>query len=144
MMGPEGRFMRHRRIPGSGQRLTGLLCVAGALLACSIALCGCGPAARPKAAAPENCGPTRTAANVPVEVEVDHGQLACSVAMTVEKGYASAIRLGKVPGNGGEAPVAISGWTCQGFPTPQLLKTGDASKCARNGTEILAVLKTPG
>jgi hypothetical protein len=136
--------MRQRRIPGPGQRLAGSLCLAGVIVVATVALTGCGPAGKPKAAGPENCGATRTAANVPVEVEVDHGQLACSVAMTVEKGYASAIRLGKVPGNGGEAPVAISGWTCQGFPTPQLLKTGDASKCARNGTEILAVLKTPG
>jgi hypothetical protein len=39
--------------------------------------------------------------------------------------------------------VIVDGWTCQGFPTPELLKTGEASKCARHGTEIIAILKTP-
>lgn len=134
--------MRVRRAPARGGPLPGLLCLAIAALAASVLLGGCGPAAKPRAATAENCGTTRTAANVPVLVEVDKGQLACSVAMSVEKGYASAIVDGKVPGNGGGAPVVVDGWTCQGFPTPELLKTGDASKCAKSGTEILAVLKT--
>ncbi len=127
----------------SGLRPAGSLCLATAVLAGALLLTGCGPAAKPKAAAPVDCGTSRTAANVPIEVEIDHGTLACTVAMTVEKGYAAAIVAGKVPGNGGEAPVVVDGWTCQGFPTPELLTTGDASKCARDGTEILAILKTP-
>src|SRR5580704_8663434 len=131
------------RTAGRGRRLSGSLCLATAMLAVAIVLAGCGPAAKPKAAPAENCGSSRTAANVPVEVEVAKGQLSCKVALSVEKGYATAIIDGKVPGNGGGAPVVVNGWTCQGFPTPELLKTGDASKCARNGAEILAVLKTP-
>ncbi len=50
---------------------------------------------------------------------------------------------GKAPGNGGGGPVTVNGWTCQGFPTPELLKTGKTSKCVKAGIEILAVLKTP-
>ena len=119
-----------------------VLCLAVIVLAAAGLLAGCG-AAKPKAAAAENCGTSKTAANVPILVEVDKGHLDCSVALSVEKGYATAIIDGKVPGNGGGAPVTVNGWTCQGFPTPELLKTGDASKCAKNGTEILAVLKTP-
>ena len=37
----------------------------------------------------------------------------------------------------------VNGWKCQGFPTPQLLKTGGASKCVKDGAEILEILKTP-
>jgi hypothetical protein len=143
MMKPEGRLMRRPWTSGPCQRLSGSLCLAAALLACAMMAGGCGAAAKPKAAVPENCGTGRTAANVPIEIEVDRGQLACSVAMSVEKSYATAIIEGKVPGNGGGAPVVVDGWTCQGFPTPELLKTGEASKCARDGMEILAVLKTP-
>jgi hypothetical protein len=50
---------------------------------------------------------------------------------------------GKAPGNGGGGPVHVSGWTCSGFPTPELLKTGNASKCVKGGTEIIATLKAP-
>ena len=131
------------RTAGRGRRLSGSLCLATAMPAVAIVLAGAARAAKPKAAPAENCGSSRTAANVPVEVEVAKGQPSCKVALSVEKGYATAIIDGKVPGNGGGAPVVVNGWTCQGFPTPELLKTGDASKCARNGTEILAVLKTP-
>ena len=50
---------------------------------------------------------------------------------------------GRAPGNGGGGPVTVNGWKCQGFPTPELLKTGDASKCVKDGAEILEILKTP-
>jgi hypothetical protein len=39
--------------------------------------------------------------------------------------------------------VSVSGWTCEGFPTPEVLKTGDASKCVKGTTEILATLPNP-
>lgn len=89
------------------------------------------------------CGMTRTAANVPVNIQVARGQVSCAIAMTVEKDYARYVALGKAPGNGGGGPVHILGWTCQGFPTPVVLKTGQASKCVQGGVEILAILPAP-
>jgi hypothetical protein len=89
------------------------------------------------------CGMTRTAANVPVNIQVARGQVSCATAMTVERDYARYIAAGKAPGNGGGGPVRILGWTCQGFPTPVVLKTGQASKCVQGGVEILAILPAP-
>jgi hypothetical protein len=89
------------------------------------------------------CGTTKTAANVPVSIQVARGQVACSVALTVERAYAKAILSGQVPGTGGGAPVHVQGWTCQGFTTPVVLRTGQASKCVNGGTEILAILPNP-
>ncbi len=91
-------------------------------------------------AAVTKCGATRSAANVPVNVEVVRGHASCGTAMTVERSYAEAIRSGKAPGNGGGGPVHVHGWTCQGFATPVVLATGKASKCTRSGVEILAIL----
>jgi len=88
------------------------------------------------------CGTTHTAAGVPVNVEVV-GQASCREALTVERAYSRAVASGKVPGNGGGAPVTIKGWICQGYATPELLATGRASACRRHGTQILAVLPTP-
>jgi hypothetical protein len=90
-----------------------------------------------------SCGTTRTAANVPVRVQVEHGQASCATAMSVERAYARAILAGRAPGNGGGGPVSIKGWTCRGFDTPEVLKTGQASKCVRQGVEILAILPAP-
>jgi len=89
------------------------------------------------------CGTTRTPAGVPVEIEIVHGPVACSAALAVERDYARAVASGKVPGNGGGAPVAVRGWVCQGFNTPTVLATGQASVCRKAGAEILAVLQTP-
>jgi hypothetical protein len=89
------------------------------------------------------CGSTRTAANVPVNVEVEHGKVSCTLAMTVERHYAKAIQEGRAPGNGGGGPVTIDGWRCQGFPTPEVLKTGQASECVSGATKILAILPAP-
>lgn len=118
--------------------------VALVTLACAltstVALAGCG--AKPAATTVQDCGTSRTAANVPVEIEVDRGQVTCSAAMQVEASYARAIIQGRAPGNGGGGPVTIEGWTCQGLDTPQLLKTGETSKCAKDGHEIVAILKT--
>jgi hypothetical protein len=89
------------------------------------------------------CGTTKTAANVPVQVQVSHGQVTCAAALAVERDYTKAIRAGRAPGNGGGGPVTIDGWTCQGFATPVVLRTGQASKCVHGGAEILAILPTP-
>jgi len=135
--------MRPRRTLSRWHRPAGASCLAALLVVCTIAVAGCSQGAKPKSYAVKLCGTSRTAANVPVEIEIDRGQVSCTVALIVEAGYAKAIVQGKAPGNGGGGPVPVNGWTCQGFPTPELLKTGDTSKCARDGTQILAVLKTP-
>lgn len=90
-----------------------------------------------------HCGDGRTAAGVKVMIVVQRGTVNCSVAQAVERRYASAIASGKVAGNGGGAPVTVQGWVCQGFNTPDVLRTGNASKCTKDGAEILAVLPSP-
>jgi hypothetical protein len=109
-------------------------------LVLALPLAGCGGA--PKAASPQACGPGRTAANVPVEIEVNRGQVSCAVALTVEKSYAAAIVAGHAPGNGGGGPITVSGWKCQGFATPEELKTGDVSRCVKDSVQIVAILKS--
>jgi hypothetical protein len=97
----------------------------------------------PAHGAAAQCGTVRTAAGVPVTIQVQRGRAACRTALAVERGYTRAVASGKVRGNGGGAPVTISGWVCQGFNTPQVLATGHASACRKNGAEILAILPTP-
>jgi hypothetical protein len=80
---------------------------------------------------------------VPVIIKVARGSVNCKTAMDVENEYAARIRDGQVPGNGGGAPVVVSGWTCQGYDTPEVLGTGNASQCHTGGTTILAVLPAP-
>jgi len=89
------------------------------------------------------CGTTRTPAGVPVEIEIVHGPVACSAALAVERDYARAVASGKVPGNGGGAPVKVRGWVCKGFATPAVLATGHTSACKKGAAQILAVLKMP-
>jgi hypothetical protein len=134
--------MHVRRTGGASPRLAGSLSLAVVLVAGTFALAGCG-GAKSNAASIQDCGTSRTAANVPVRVEIYRGTVACSVALTVETTYAKAVADGDAPGNGGGGPVSVSGWTCEGFPTPEVLKTGDTSKCTKKGTEILEILKTP-
>jgi hypothetical protein len=107
-----------------------------------LALAGC-TVAESAPPAPTQCGSGRTAANVRVLVEVSHGQVPCATALAVEKDYAAALAAGKAPGNGGGGPVAVDGWTCVGFNTPQVLRTGQTSKCTKGSSEILAALPTP-
>jgi len=136
--------MHPRQAHGTRRALAGPLRLVTVVIAASLALAACSNAAKPKATSSvQNCGTSRTAANVPVQVEISRGQVSCSVALTVEKGYAAAIVAGRAPGNGGGGPVTVNGWKCEGFPTPELLKTGDASKCAKDGTEILEILTAP-
>ena len=89
------------------------------------------------------CGTTRTAADVPVVIKVVKGTVSCATALRIENDYATKIRDGQVAGTGGGAPVTISGWTCQSYNTPDLLKTGDASQCHTGTAMILAVLPVP-
>jgi hypothetical protein len=108
--------------------------------------CGSPGSSSPKAGSPTEgtpCGMTRTAANVPVHIQIARGQVPCTTALTVERDYAKVVASGKAPGNGGGGPVHVLGWTCQGFPTPVVLKTGQASKCVQGGVEILAILPAP-
>jgi len=107
----------------------------------AVGLTSCGHSAGSSAGGRKECGTSHTSANVPVSVEVHRGAVSCATAMTVEKDYADAIDQGKAHGNGGA--VQVSGWTCQYFPTPEQLKTGDVSKCTKAGAEILATLSSP-
>jgi hypothetical protein len=129
---------------GAGRAAGWVSSVAGslALLAGGAGLlAGCGSAA---AAGPgASCGTTHTAANVPVVVKVTKGTVDCSTALQVENEYAAKIRDGQVRGNGGGAPVAVGGWTCQGYPTPEVLSTGNASQCHTASAAIVAVLPVP-
>ena len=129
--------------------------VVAALTAAAVVVAGCGHAGSDPAAASSPspassatpkamiCGTARTVANVPVKVEVTKGKVQCHAALTVERDYTKAIAQGKAPGNGGGGPLKISGWQCEGFPTPKVLQTGWASQCVRSGTQILAVLPPP-
>src|ERR1700691_4727945 len=108
---------------GRASRLAGSLALlaggAGLVAGCASATAaGVGPGA--------SCGTTRTAANVPVIIKVAKGTVKCAAALQVENEYAAKIRDGQVRGNGGGAPVTVSGWTCQGYPTPEVLSTGSA------------------
>ena len=112
------------------------LCGLGASL---VTGCSSGPAT-----AGASCGSARTAAGVPVIITVAKGSVNCKTAIRVENEYAARISGGQVRGNGGGAPVVVSGWTCQGYDTPEVLRTGNASQCRSGGNAILAVLAVPG
>jgi hypothetical protein len=115
---------------------------AAAMLLAAVAGCG-SPASSAASTGMTVCGTTRTAANVPVHIQIAHGQVSCATALSVERAYARAIESGRVPGTGGGAPVRVRGWTCQGFTTPVVLKTGQASKCVQGASKILAILPPP-
>lgn len=92
-------------------------------------------------AAGTSCGKTRTGANVPVVLKVTRGTVKCADAMRAERAYAAAVRSGKIAGNGGGAPVTVGGgWICQGYPTPEVLRTGNASECHTGSAEVVAVI----
>jgi hypothetical protein len=125
-----------------------------ALTGCALTACSASGAAKPVAASSaaqspmpaatgQKCGTGKTAAGVPVTVEVGQGAVGCPTAMKIEHAYAAALASGHAPGNGGGGPVSVKGWVCVGFDTPQILRTGDASKCSKGPSEILAVLAMP-
>ena len=119
------------------------LAAAGASLAGVAACSASAHTAPPPGATGSTCGTTRTGANVPVVIKVTKGTVSCAVVMRVESGYAALIKNGRLPGNGGGAPVKVSGWTCQGYPTPQVLRTGSASECHTASAEVVAVVELP-
>lgn len=94
-------------------------------------------------ASPSSCGATHSGAGVPVIIKVTKGHVACGTALAVEKDYATAIKKGQLKGNGGGSPVKVDGWTCQGYPTPEVLRTGNASECHWGNSEIVAALDVP-
>jgi hypothetical protein len=108
----------------------------------AVAVAGCSSGAA-SVSAGGSCGATRTEANVAVAIKVTRGTVDCAAALGVEQGYAAMIRKGDVPGNGGGAPVTVDGWTCEGYATPEVLRTGDASECHTANTEVVAVLVAP-
>lgn len=137
---------------GAGRALRRVSSAAGALALLALVallaggaglLAGCGSAATASAGPGTNCGTTHTAANVPVVIKVAKGTVNCGTALQVENEYAAKIRDGQVRGNGGGAPVTVSGWTCQGYPTPEVLSTGNTSQCRMGSAAIVAVLPVP-
>ena len=132
-------------ISGAGPRRVGLVLSATALLGVpvlAVLLAGCSAGPVPGATG-TSCGRTRTAVNVPVAIMVARGTADCAAAMRVEAGYAAAIKAGDLRGNGGGAPVMVDGWTCESYPTQEVLRTGDASECHTASTEVVAVLSLP-
>jgi hypothetical protein len=102
-----------------------------------------GAAASSSQAAAQTCGTLYTAAHVPVRVEVPPGAVDCTLALRIQADYTRKLSAGLAPGNGGGGPVPVDGWTCEGYPTPQVLQTGRASECHRGGIKFFAVLPAP-
>jgi hypothetical protein len=144
-MHPRRRRLHGRHFDRRVSRCLGRAALPAAAVGLGIGLltaCGTSNVTNASSAS-RTCGTTRTAANVPVIIKVSQGSVSCATALRVENSYAAMIQAGKVRGNGGGAPVKVSGWTCQGFPTPVVLKTGKTSACRVNGTEVLEVLPPP-
>jgi hypothetical protein len=94
------------------------------------------------AATGHKCGTGKTAAGVPVTVEVGQGAVGCITAMKIERAYAAALASGHAPRNAGGGPVSVKGWVCTGYDTPQILRTGDAS-VLEEPSEILRSIACP-
>jgi hypothetical protein len=120
-----------------------LALAAGCSASSSAAPAGTSASATSQPAAEKACGTTYTAAHVPVTVEVTPGTIDCATALRVQAGYTRKVIAGEAPGNGGGGPVPVDGWTCEGYPTPQVLRTGRASVCRRGGVQFYAVLPAP-
>jgi len=114
-----------------------LAVVVGGFALVGLAACSSGASS---GATGTSCGTTRTGVNVPVIIKVTKGNVDCATVMHVEQSYAAMIKDNAVHGNGGGAPVAVDGWVCQGYPTPQVLRTGNASECHTASAEVVAVL----
>ena len=126
--------MRARR------RLTAVGAVAALAVGSTLAGCSSGGSGATSGA---SCGNMRTAVNVPVVIQVSKGTVDCAAALRVEQSYAAMIKKGDVRGNGGGAPVAVDGWTCQGYSTTEALRTGNTSECHTAKAEVVAVLAVP-
>lgn len=87
-----------------------------------------------------SCGRAYTAGHVPVVLRVSGGAVPCTQAQQAESGYNADIVAGKAKGNGGGGPVLVNGFTCQGFPTPHILQTGEVSRCSSGAGQFDAVL----
>jgi hypothetical protein len=116
---------------GPALGMAGLLGIAG--------LAGCSAVASAGATGTA-CGMTRTAAGEAVTIDVAKGPVNCATVLRVEAGYAAAIRNGDLRGNGGGAPIAVGGWTCESYPAMEALRTRDASECHMANAEVVAVL----
>ena len=125
--------------PGNGTapRAAPAALIAAAVLGAAAAGCSSAPA---PGATGTTCGHTRTAVEVPVVIMVAKGTVDCATALRVEAGYAAAIQAGDLHGNGGGAPMTVDGWTCESYPTPEVLRTGDASECHIASAEVVEVL----
>jgi hypothetical protein len=145
--------MRRPPLWPAGAAFPAVLALA-VLAGCALTGCGAGRAAKPAAATSaaqspmpaatgQRCGMGKTAADVPVLVEIGKGPVGCPAAIKIERAYAAALASGHAPGNGGGGPVSVRGWVCVGFDTPEILRTGDTSKCSKGPSEILAVLAMP-
>ncbi|MCW2909586.1 MAG: hypothetical protein JWL68_4375 [Actinomycetia bacterium] len=145
--------MRRPALRSAGPAYPGWLALA-VLTGFALTGCGAGGSAKPAAATStaqsavpaatgHKCGTGKTAADVPILVEIGQGPVGCPTAMKIERAYAAALASGHAPGNGGGGPVSIKGWVCKGFDTPAILRTGDASQCSKGPSEILAVLAMP-
>jgi hypothetical protein len=125
---------------GTAGSWTALALIVGSALTVLLAGCSSSPAA---GSAGTSCGRTTTAAGVPVRIDVVKGTVDCAVVLRVEAAYAAAIRNGDLRGNGGGAPLAVDGWTCESYTAPQALETGQASECHTANAEVVAVLSLP-
>jgi hypothetical protein len=139
-MQPRGHSARVS-LPSSVPMRVGQATTLALVLVLAFAVGGCGSSSpKTTAAKVTSCGQAKTAANVPIHIEIVEGQFSCQTALSVEQKYDAAVRSGHAPGNGGGGPIKVDGWTCQGFSTPVVLHTGKASKCVKGGDEILAIL----
>lgn len=124
-----------RRLVTATAALAATASLGGLLASCSASA----HTAPPPGAAGTACGTTRTGANVRAVIKVVRGTVKCADAMRAENGYAAALRSGRVPGNG-SAPVTVGRWTCESYPTPEALRTGNVSECHAGSSEVVAVV----
>jgi hypothetical protein len=138
------RVARRRETTLAGAGLAGLLGLLGALGTLgTLVLAGCSSGPPAPGATGTSCGTTRTGADVAVQIEVAKGTVKCATVLGVERGYAAMIADGDVRGTGGGAPVTVYGWICEGYATPDVLRTRDASECHTASAEVVAVLAEP-
>ena len=142
-----------RRRPGACVQAA-LLCLGAAIVAGCSAASGASSAPGAEASASaaavaqptpsgKACGTSRTGVGVPVIIKVTKGNVDCATALQVENSYSAMVKDGALHGNGGGAPLSVNGWSCQGYPTPQVLATGAASECHTTSAELVAVLAMP-